>query len=428
MSQTNLLNTLPKITKPVTWLISSQENTSGLSHTRFIQDTATNWMPKAAFSRSKADFAEMSFLEFGESALFYYAPVLLGEKVFRKLYTGKLPEKLKKEVAKPAKLIKNNKNIFTKKAAIALACFSIPIAEYALSFAKNLFTLKVFKTADFEAIANLNHKKKDEKQAKKLEKNAKKHLALSGLVSAGCIVGSIAFATKGKDSKFLQQASEYILTPGAKLTKKAKSQKLKNIASKYLSFDFADNNGKLALSHGQLTASVTTGLAGYLLAAKDRGKLNFLEDLSRVPLVAFYTVVGSSLLEHGFKKILKKKEVFPELINEKLEVPKLGSLNDLAEKLAKKNGTDKIKEFKKLFRGKAVITGVPFLFSLLVMGAATSGLSRFWTKYRYNQQAKSQQSNENLLPTYHKPIQNNIFRDFLDKKEKWSNNKTILTG
>ena len=59
--------------------LKSQEN---LSSTRFIQDTATNWAPKAIFARSKADFAEMSFLEFLESGIFYFASPILGEKLF----------------------------------------------------------------------------------------------------------------------------------------------------------------------------------------------------------------------------------------------------------------------------------------------------------------------------------------------------------
>ena len=61
--------------------VKSQEN---LSSTRFIQDTVTNWAPKAIFARSKADFAEMSFLEFLESGIFYFASPILGEKLFRK--------------------------------------------------------------------------------------------------------------------------------------------------------------------------------------------------------------------------------------------------------------------------------------------------------------------------------------------------------
>ena len=76
----------------------SQEN---LSSTRFIQDTATNWAPKAIFSRSKADFAEMSFLEFLESAIFYFASPILGEKLFRnKVFKNLSPKPLREIVNK----------------------------------------------------------------------------------------------------------------------------------------------------------------------------------------------------------------------------------------------------------------------------------------------------------------------------------------
>ena len=74
-------NALTAGAKVADLFIKSQEN---LSSTRFIQDTVTNWAPKAVFARSKADFAEMSFLEFLESAIFYFASPILGEKLFRK--------------------------------------------------------------------------------------------------------------------------------------------------------------------------------------------------------------------------------------------------------------------------------------------------------------------------------------------------------
>lgn len=40
-----------------------------------------------------------------------------------------------------------------------LACVTVPALEYALGFAKNLFTLKVFKVSDFNNVANLNKEK-----------------------------------------------------------------------------------------------------------------------------------------------------------------------------------------------------------------------------------------------------------------------------
>ena len=86
---------LTGIAKAADLFIKSQEN---LSSTRFIQDTATNWAPKAVFSRSKADFAEMSFLEFIESAIFYFAPPLLGEKLFRNVFKKFAPKNIAKQI------------------------------------------------------------------------------------------------------------------------------------------------------------------------------------------------------------------------------------------------------------------------------------------------------------------------------------------
>ena len=103
--------------------IKSQEN---LSSTRFIQDTATNWAPKAVFARSKADFAEMSFLEFLESAIFYFMIPVFGEKVFRNgLFKKFQPKNLQKTVnsqlSKTVKEITENKalNQEIKKRAIS---------------------------------------------------------------------------------------------------------------------------------------------------------------------------------------------------------------------------------------------------------------------------------------------------------------------
>lgn len=114
--------------------ISLQEGGAGLSHMRFIQDSATGLLPKAIFARSKADLVENSFLELAESALVYYGPGIIGEGVFRKLYSKNLPDKLKEKIAIPAvELLKensiDNKKILPVKAAIALSGLSIPIVE-----------------------------------------------------------------------------------------------------------------------------------------------------------------------------------------------------------------------------------------------------------------------------------------------------------
>ena len=61
--------------------------------------------------------------------------------------------------------------------------------------------------------------------------------------------------------------------------------------------------------------------------------------------------------------------------------------------IAKKNSTNINDEFKKLLKGKAFITGVPYAFSLLFMGFSLSAITRLWTQFRYNKQQEKTQEN-----------------------------------
>lgn len=375
--------------KAASKIIGIQEGGAGLSNIRFIQDSATGLIPKAVFARSKADLGENTFLELSESVLVYYFPAILGEGIFRKIYSKKLPNELKKQVATPAaKLLKSkneavNKKLLPIKAALALSAFAIPLVEYTLNYFKNLMTLKVFKQSDFENIANLNkNKAENTEQAQKVEKSAKKHIKLAAGIYAGCLALSALLFKHGENSKFLSNLSEAILAPGTKFFKNNK--KKADFFNKYLSLDFADNNGKLALSRGQLTSCVLVGGAGYFGASKDRGKQNFLETLFRYPLVGFYIICGNELLEKGFRKLLYKNGKCRELINEKLEVPQLKDLRQIAEK----HGGDVEAVYKKLLKQKVLIAGIPLLFGIGVMGFFIAGTSNLFTKFRYNREAK----------------------------------------
>ncbi len=395
------------LTKAADLFIKSQEN---LSSTRFIQDTATNWAPKAIFSRSKADFAEMSFLEFLESGIFYFASPLLGEKLFRnKIFKNISPKTIKNKVNEQipktvADITKNNtiteevkKRAISSKAGIILACAAIPVAEYTLSFAKNLFTLKTFKKSNFNSIANLDkgkNEKEDKKQQEKVEKNSKKQLKKAAIISATGIAAGITLAAVGHKSDKLQTLSKAIINPGnavSKVINKAgiHSQRTDNVLSK-LSLDFANNNGKLALSKGQLALTAILGLFGYSKAAEDRGRLDVAEVWTRVPLVVFYTIFGGELFEKGFHKILLSKNKFPDILKKNskgvLEIPKREELPKLAQKIAATKNTQCTKELSRLTKEKAFITAVPYAFSLLFMGFTLSAITRLWTQYRYNKQ------------------------------------------
>lgn len=387
--------------------IKSQEN---LSSTRFIQGTMTNWFPKAVLSRSLVDFCEFSFLEFLESGLFYFAAPFFGEHLYRnKLFKAVQPKGLKnpitknvsksvEEIQKSALTNARKNRLITTKGGILLSCLAVPALEYSIGFAKNLFTLKVFKVSNFDNVANLNHdKKEDVNQQKRVESHSKKVLLKTGLLIPTAIVGGLTLAKHGYKSPLAVKVSKALLEPGEAISKifKIKSQKTNKFLKEYLKLDFVNNNGKLSLSKGQLAATCITGLFGYSAASKDRGKLDFYETWTRVPLVVLYTIFGSSLLDGGFKKILANKGQFPELIKRNADgtiadIPTRKELPAIAERLSKLNKTAKDVELAKLIKQKAVITGVPYAFSLLAMGFTLSAVSRAWTKYRYNHQAKNQ--------------------------------------
>ncbi|MDD3419373.1 MAG: hypothetical protein PHE78_02100 [Candidatus Gastranaerophilales bacterium] len=388
VTSVNLINTLSTPLRIASNLITGQEKTSGLAHTRFVQDTVTNLGPKATFARSKADLAENTFLELTESVLVYYCPVLLGEELFRKIYSKGLSKEQQKNISTSAKdLLKkpniNNKKLMPVKAAIALGGLMIPFIEYSLNYTKNLMTLKVFKQGNFDNIANLNKDKIEQKsKQEQVKSSALKHLKIAAGLCAAALLGSAVLAKKGGNSKTLQNISEFILAPGSKLFKKDK--KKAEFFDKYCSIDFDNNNGKLALSKGQITACVAIGGVGYFGAAKDRGKQNYLETLYRYPLVGFYVITGGDLLDKGFKKILKKAGKCKDMIDDKLNVPKMEDLPKLAQKLSQEKNTKLESEYKSLVKQKTLITGVPFLFGLAVMGFFVAGASNLFTKYRFN--------------------------------------------
>ncbi len=396
-----LTKNLSKKQRMLAKIIDLKEGDSGLSHSRFAQATMTNWVPKAVFARGVADLSEITFLEVFEGALFFYLPSLMGEFLSRRqIFSKALPENLRPEVSKPVKeLVKDAKTaqkLIPAKAAIVLSCAAIPAAEYALSFAKNLFTLKVFKKADFASVANLDkNKKEDSASQEKVEKSAKEHLKKAGLFSAGAFGISLLLGTVGQKSKAVQKACEVFLNPGAKIYKGlekcgVKSQKLGKFLDKYLNLDFARKaDGSLALGVGQLAVTVTAGVFGYFRAAKDRGKLDVQEVATRLPVIALYTIFGSTLFDEGFKKLLYKNKKFPEILkfDDKTKEFNVAKLNDIPEIAGKYSNGDKQllkQKTAELFKGKATIAMVPFLFSLLVVGGLLALISRIWTQYRYN--------------------------------------------
>lgn len=388
---TNLINTLPKTIKPAAKFVRHQEQASGLSTSRFIQDVTTCLIPKAVFSRSLADLTENTFLETSEETLIYFVPTILGERVARKVFSSGLDKNLKKEVATTGvelieKNAKNNKKILPVKAAIALTAMAIPLTEFSLNYIKNLMTLKIFKKSDFKNIASLENNNEDIKHQQKVKNSAKKHIGLAASLYAGCLGLATLLATKGKNSKALQKVSEFIVAPGNKLFKN--SPKAKNFVNKYMCMDFNSQNGKLCLSKGQLTTCVLVGGAGYFGASADRGKENLKETATRFPLVALYVITGSELVEKGFRKLLHRFGKCKDLIGDNLQVPKFEELGKLAEKLSKERKSSVENEYKSLVKQKVLISGLPYVFSIGVMGFFVAGMTTYFTKKRYQNAQK----------------------------------------
>ncbi len=394
MSSNNnkIINTLPKTLKPAAKFVRHQEQASGLSTSRFIQDATTCLIPKVVFSRSLADLTENTFLETSEEALIYFVPTILGERVARKVFSKGLSSDLKKEVATTGvELLEgvnkaNNKKVIPVKAAIALAATAIPLTEFSLNYIKNLMTLKVFNKSDFKNIASLEHAQEDKKHQEKVEKSAKKHIKIAAGIYAGCLGLAGLLVARGKNSKVLQNISEFIVAPGTKLFKK--SPKAKNFFNKYTCMDFNSQNGKLCLSKGQLTTCVLVGGAGYFGASADRGKENLKETATRFPLVALYVITGSELVERGFRKLLYKFGKCKDLIGKDLSVPKFDELESLARKLASQKKTAVENEYKSLVKQKVMISGLPYVFSIGVMGFFVAGMTNYFTKKRYENSQK----------------------------------------
>ena len=322
VNNSNLIDTLPKTIKPAAKFVRHQEQASGLSTSRFIQDVTTCLIPKAVFSRSLADLTENTFLETSEETLIYFVPTILGERVARKIFSKGLDKNLKKEVAiTGVELLERgnkskNKKILPVKAAISLAAMAIPLTEFSLNYIKNLMTLKLFKKSDFKNIASLENSQEDLRHQEKVRKSAKRHIGFAAGLYAGCLG------------------------------------------------------------------------AGYFGASADRGKENLKETATRFPLVALYVITGSELVEKGFRKLLYKFGKCKDLIGKDYSVPKFDELGDLAKKLSEKKNTVLKDEYKSLVKQKVLISGLPYVFSIGVMGFFVAGMTNYFTKKRYQNAQK----------------------------------------
>ena len=88
-----------------------------------------------------------------------------------------------------------------------------------------------------------------------------------------------------------------------------------------------------------------------------------------------------------------------DLIDKDLKVPKFDDLGQLAKKLAKQRNSNFQKEYESLVKQKVLISGLPYIFSIGVMGFFVAGMTNYFTKKRYENSKKQQLSNQNIRNT-----------------------------
>ena len=77
-----------------------------------------------------------------------------------------------------------------------------------------------------------------------------------------------------------------------------------------------------------------------------------------------------------------------DLIDKNLNVPEFNKLESMAKELAKKRNTTVENEYKSLVKQKVLIKGLPYIFSIGVMGFFVAGMTVHFTKKRYENAQK----------------------------------------
>ncbi len=339
--------------------VSLDESALGASSVLFLQDTLAVWLPKMTAVRSAAEAVESTFLEFVESALFYFSAPILGQHVFSKLIHKVLPGNQRSGAAKEhyvarqdiaashemltkrANLDKIGKNfkalndaaskqtkkLVGLKAGTIVATMSAMILEYTLSFAKNLITLKFFNTGDFTDVANLTDNKKKHGTDHPTYKKAQKRVKQGALAAAAILAGSFGLAIGTTRNKTLFNLSRRIIknfdfTFNQAFKRAGKT--LKNAASavkipNYKRVGSGANKGQkivrpiFGLGKYQKYAIITLGGIGYIDASRD--DLEVKENLFRVwGVIMPYLMFGKEFLTEGFRKVAHGERKLPKLL------------------------------------------------------------------------------------------------------------------
>lgn len=422
--------------------LKMKEGSGGNAHMQFVQDTAILWAPKAAISRSPIELYETTFVEFIESACFYYVPPLLGGMVLSKLFSkigkkGFRPSLT--ELSNPLKMVAGKiqpaglSRIVPAKLGLAVASVGIATAiQYALNFIKNVSTEKGFNKNDFSSIIGYSHKIVEKNADTEVSRKAKRRLIQCALASVGLLGGGLLFARYG-----------HLLGEPA-------MQRLSGVA-RWFDFDFKQVTNKVTgkvsnrfdLGGNQLKILMPFAIYTYIDAARD--KLERIEVGCRATITGSYIAYIQPWAERAFNrsygKVFSHLNIMTGDFAEKIKTPQVqkdcaeeakvllknagikpsaesvSALFEHVNSLAKSSGdrvkslaqiqTDCIAEartilaksgqvfseqdviqkaarlFKPRLVAKSQLFFIPFLFGILVIGLFTALMNQTWTAYRY---------------------------------------------
>ncbi len=362
---------------------------------KFLQDTGSAWLPKILISRSKAEGAEASLLEFGESAMTYALPTFLGpglanlffkfgayRRPFDKAFNKKLLTETYEVLSKASDQKAAAQAMVTKAAVILSTIGGIGLwGESLVNYGKNLMTAKVFKKDKFSDVINLTPGKiqpqsgygqEDSPQVKK----AKNRIKQVSVGFAGLLGGAFLLARFGHRSEGVKKISGQVV--------------------KHLDFSFAQNAQKkvtygLGNRKGLLGAMMLTCAIPYLDSARDGYER--LETALRLPVVFAYILYGQELIQKGMVKY------FPHLFKEALDAQgKVMSTRQIAETALMRAAKDSqnltpemeavaAPHIRRGLMAKSLTVVVPLASGIVFTGLGLGLLNRFLTNYRFKQQS-----------------------------------------
>jgi hypothetical protein len=375
--QRQLERQLPAGQKTMSALFRTIESAQGASHAVFAVDTGTVWLPKVSVARSWAERFECSFVEFIESAFFYYMVPISAGSWFQKLYRKVAPGNVSlEELMKPVKALTaaERKRILPIKAACLLSGFGIVTigGEYALNFIKNLLTEGFFKKSHFADVINLRANQPPLKADNKPQRSDVTDRAIKRVLQCWALCGAML------------AGSWWLAKHGGSRPKVV--QALDEIMRKF-DFEYDVKRKKFGLNRAHFQVMLPIAVLGYVDAARD--KLEFMETGIRASITAWFLGWGSPMLQswaakkfgHNMPGLMENNKVKP------LATLFTDSILHAAKTLPNGTPTELTKVAKaylmpRLSR-KTQLYFMPLGTGMVGIGLLVALMTQFWTRFRF---------------------------------------------